>query len=116
MIPAALVMAFGDGPALLYVLVILAGVTSGLLAVVALIALTRRQSPPYLLVAMALIALAGKAVVALFSIWGYVDVQTHNLAEHGLDVVVATLLIAAIVEARNPHECALGRWLGYEAD
>lgn len=98
---------------LLGLVVILTGITSGLLAAVAVIALFRRRSAPYLLVTMALVALAAKAVVALFAIGGYVDAATHNLVEHGLDFVVATLLIAAIVEARNPHSCAVGRWLGY---
>lgn len=116
MIPATLGASVLDTPELLHLVVILTAITTGLLAAVALIALSRRRSPPYLLVAMALVALASKAVVGLFTIGGYIDTATHNLVEHGLDFVVATLLIAAIVEARYPHGCWVGRWLGYGTD
>ena len=116
MISATMGASVLDSPALLHLVVILTAIATGLLAAVALIALSRRRSAPYLLVAMALVALASKAVVALFTIGGYVDGATHNLVEHALDLIVATLLIAAIVEARYPHACRVGRWLGYGTD
>lgn len=116
MIPATVGADVLGDPRLLHLVVILTAITTGLLAAVALIALSRRRSAPYLLVAMALVALASKAVVGLFAIGGYMDGTTHNLLEHGLDLVVGTLLIAAIVEARTPHGCWVGRWLGYGTD
>lgn len=109
-------VSFLEAPALLHLVVVLTVIATGLLAAVALIALSRRRSAPYLLVAMALVALASKAVVGLFALGGYMDAATHNLLEHGLDLVVAVLLIAAIVEARTPHGCWVGRWLGYGTD
>ena len=110
MIPATVGASVLESPALLHLVVILTAISTGLLAAVALIALSRRRSAPYLLVAMALVALASKAV------GGYIDAGTHNLVEHGLDLLVATLLIAAIVEARYPHGCRVGQWLGYGTD
>ncbi len=116
MIPVTAAVGILKDPGLLHVVVILTAIITGLLAAVALIALSRRRSAPYLLVAMALLALAAKAMVALVTIGGYIDGATHNLLEHSLDLVVAVLLIAAIVEARNPHGCAVGRWLEYGSE
>jgi membrane associated rhomboid family serine protease len=116
MIAAHAAVGLLENPTILQLVVILSGIASGVLAAIALIALSRRRSVPYLLVAMALVALASKAVVGLASIGGYVDGTTHNLLEHGIDFVVATLLIAAIVEARHPEGCAIGKWWASRAE
>lgn len=109
-------LSLSDSTLLLHVLVVLSGVASGLLAAVGLMAFSRRRSAPYLLVALALVFLAGKAVVAMLSLAGVIGFEFHNLIEHGLDFLIATLLIIAIVEARNPRGCWMGRWLGQETD
>lgn len=103
-------LGFADDSIVLSALIVLTGIASGVLAAVGLVALSRRRTTPYLLVALALVFLAAKAVVAGFYLGGFLDVSSHNFLEHALDFGVATLLIAAILEARNPYGCTLGRW------
>lgn len=103
-------------PFLLEVIVVLAAISSGILAIVGAIAFARHGSVPYLLIALALVFLLGKAVVGMFSITGLVSVESHNLIEHALDFFIATLLLGAILEARNPDGCRLGRWIGFGTD
>jgi hypothetical protein len=105
----------GHGP-LLFTLIVLTGIASGLLAAVALIAVSRRQSIPYLLVALALVFLAAKAGVGLLHLSGTLGHVNHNFLEHTLDFVVATLLVMALVEARGPSDCHLCRWVGMHSE
>lgn len=104
------------GSWVLHTLVVLTAITTGILAALGLVAVSRRRSAPYLLIAVALLFLLGKAVVALLALGGYLDFGLHNLIEHAIDFAVATLLIAAIIEARNPFGCSLRRWVGHRAE
>lgn len=97
-----------DVEVLLPFIIALSGIATGVLAVVGLVALSRRRSPPYFLVAVALTMLAVRAVVGLLAFAGLMDVGLHNFVEHGLDFVIAVLLIAAIFEARTPNRCSFG--------
>ena len=103
-------------PLLLEVIVVLAAISSGILAIVGTITFARHRSIPYLLIALALVFLLVKAVVGMFSITGLVSVESHNLIEHALDLFIATLLLGAILEAKNPEGCRLGRWVGLGTD
>lgn len=105
-------LAFADNQLVLSALIVLTGIASGVLATVGLVALSRRRTTPYLLVALALVFLAAKAAVAGFYLGGFLGGSSHNFFEHALDFGVATLLIAAIFEARNPYGCTLSRWFG----
>lgn len=105
-----------DGTWVLHAVVVLTAIATGVLAALGLVAVSRRQSTPYLLIAVALLFLLGKAVVALLALGGYVDFALHNVIEHAIDFVVATLLIAAIIEARSPLGCSLRRWVGQRAE
>lgn len=88
------------GPSLLAVLVI-AGVGSIAVFGLALAALLRRRSRSYLLVAFALAALVARVGVAGLSIGGFVSTDLHHLLEHGLDALMAGLVIAAVYHARS---------------
>ncbi|MFB6152957.1 MAG: hypothetical protein ABEJ27_01765 [Halodesulfurarchaeum sp.] len=101
-------VAGGDGTLLLYALIALSGLASLTLAAIGILALGRRRSLPYLLVAAALVLLVGRAIAGGLAITGVIDVQFHNLLEHALDLLVASLLIVAVVLARFDHECSLG--------
>lgn len=96
--------------------IVLSGIATGVLAVVGLFALSRRRSAPYLLVAVSLVLLAGRAVVGLLAFAGMVEVGLHNFVEHALDFLIAVLLIAAIFEARSPNRCSLGSWVDRQSD
>jgi hypothetical protein len=85
---------------------ILALVTVGTLGSAVLLGLgvaafVRRQSRPYLLVALALAALFARSGVAALSVAGALDLQAHHLLEHALDVVLAALVVAAVYRARS---------------
>ncbi|WP_251343170.1 DUF7471 family protein [Haloplanus halophilus] len=91
------------------------GVASvGLLAVVAVAALgaavllglsfaafVQRRSRPYLLIVAAFAALLGRSAVLGVSMLGVLSPTNHHLFEHGLDVVLVALVVAAVYYART---------------
>ena len=97
----------GWGPTMA-VLLALAGVGSALVLAVALAALLRRRSRSYLLVTLALATLLARTAVAALSFTGTVEAGSHHLFEHGLDVVMAALVIAAVYDARTVRATARG--------
>jgi len=89
------------GSPVLTVALVLAGVGAGLVSGLALAALARRRSTPYLLVALAVLTVLGRAVVGGLSLQGVLDPDVHHLAEHLLDVAMIALVVAAVVLARR---------------
>lgn len=79
----------------------LAGIGSALLLAFGVAAFTRRGSRSYLLVVLALVALAGRTLVSTATMFGPLSPELHHLAEHGLDAMLATFLLAAIYFARS---------------
>ena len=75
-------------------------VAAGVLGV-AVAALHRRPSWPYLLVALALGTLFVRFVAGVVYVRGSVSPETHHLLEHGLDVAMAALVIGAVLVARE---------------
>lgn len=61
----------------------------------------RRQSRPYLLIVAALGALLGRSAVAGFTVTGVFSPAEHHFLEHGLDVVLVALVIAAVYHSRT---------------
>lgn len=93
------------GSATLLILVTIAAMGTALLLGVAFAALVRRRSRPYLLLVAAFIALLGRSVVAGFSMFGMLSPTTHHLFEHGMDVLLVALIVAAVYYARTvSHE------------
>ena len=90
----------GQSPLLVAVLGI-AGVGAALLLGLAIGAFVRRQSRPYLLIAGAIAALFGRSVVAGLTVTGVFAQVDHHFVEHGLDVVLVALVIAAVYQART---------------
>lgn len=90
------------GQSLLFVAVLsIAGVGAAVLLGLAIGALVRRQSRPYLLIAGAIAALFGRSVVAGLTVTGVFTEANHHFVEHGLDVVLVALVIAAVYHART---------------
>ncbi|MDG5777948.1 hypothetical protein VB773_05245 [Haloarculaceae archaeon H-GB2-1] len=83
------------------VVLVLAGLGTAVLLGLALAAVARRQSRPYLLVALALATLLGRSVVGGLTLTAVLADPTHHLLEHALDVVMAALVIAAVYYARS---------------
>jgi hypothetical protein len=78
-----------------------AGLAAAALAGAALAVYVRRQSRSYLLVALAFVALLARTGVAVASLAGALSLNYHHLLEHGLDVAMAALVIAAVYYARS---------------
>jgi len=85
---------------------LLAGAGSGLLLVLGVAAFSRRASRSYLLVVLALAALAARTAVSALAMFGPLGPGVHHFAEHALDAVLATCLLAAVYYAR--HGVSLG--------
>lgn len=86
-----------------YLLVVLAVASLGSAVLVALatIALLRRRSVSYSLVAAAIGALLVRNLLGVVTHGGMLPGHTHHVVEHALDVVVVGLLFAAVVLARR---------------
>jgi len=80
---------------------LVAGLGASLVAGLALAAFLRRRSRPYLLVALAVFALAARTAVAGLALQGSLAAGDHHLLEHGLDVVMVALVVAAVYTART---------------
>ena len=84
-----------DSPLLLTILV-LAGIGTTVLFLLGVVAYRRRRTTPYLLITLALGALVVRTVVGLGTVFEVVPMGLHHLVEHGLDFVIAVLLLLAI--------------------
>lgn len=92
----------------LVVALAVAGVASAVLTGAALAAFLRRRSGPYLLVALALGALLARTAVAGASVGGVLAADVHHALEHGLDVAMAALVVAAVWYARSVSRTPAG--------
>lgn len=90
-----------EDPVLLGAVLALAAIVTLPIAIAAGVAYHRRRETSYLLVALALLALVARIAVAAGTLLGVVPDNLHHVAEHGLDVTIAALLIAAILFARG---------------
>ena len=90
----------------LIVLLGLAGVGSTLVAVLGLAAFARRRSRSFLLVALALSALLARTAVAVATMVHLLPASAHHTLEHGLDVAMAILVLAAVYYARSVERAA----------
>ena len=84
-----------DSPILLTIL-LLAGLGTAILFLLGVIAYLRRRSLPYLLITLALGALVVRTIVGFGTVFGHIPMGVHHLVEHGLDFLIAILLLAAI--------------------
>ncbi|WP_435359785.1 DUF7471 family protein [Haloarchaeobius sp. DFWS5] len=90
-------------PLLLGVLAV-AALGSALLLGLGLAAYLRRRSRPYMLIALALGTIAARSAVAWVTMLGAVEPTAHHLVEHGLDVVMAALVVGAVWYARDVRQ------------
>jgi heme A synthase len=92
----------GVGPELaLAPLLVFGGIASVALAGLGIVAFSRRRSRSYLLVAIALVALALKAFLGGLWLFEVLPTVQHDLLEHGLDLAIAALLMGAVYYART---------------
>ncbi|MDY7081369.1 MAG: hypothetical protein SXQ77_02930 [Halobacteria archaeon] len=83
------------------VFLLLAGIGSLVLVVISAVAFLRRRTRSYLLILLALATILARTAVAGLSLSGSLSTGVHHLLEHGLDVAMAGLVIAAVYYARS---------------
>ena len=81
---------------LLHGILVLAGSGTTALFVLGMLAYYRRRSTTYLLITLALGALVIRTIVGAGTATGVVPMGLHHLLAHGLDGLVAVLLLCAI--------------------
>lgn len=79
----------------------LAGLGSTAVVALALVALARRRSWSYFLVAAALGTLLARTSLGALSMAGVLAFDAHHLPEHALDVLLIALLLGAVYAART---------------
>lgn len=92
---------FGPESLPLLALIAIAALGSAVLLGLGLGAFVRRRSQSYLLIVAALSALLARSLVAGLSVTGLLSPAGHHLLEHGFDVVLVALVIAAVYTART---------------
>ena len=92
-----------EGSIPLLVVIVLAGVGTGLLFVVSLLTYLDRRTTRYLLVAIAVGALFGRSVVGIGTVLGLVPMPIHHLVEHSLDFLIAAVILYAVVRNKPTH-------------
>ncbi|MFC7042817.1 DUF7471 family protein [Halonotius sp. GCM10025705] len=89
----------GSGEQVLsWVLLTAAGVTTVLFGL-SLIVAYRRRSRRYLLISAVLAALLSRSVAGLLTLRGLLSPGSHHFLEHGLDALIAILLLAAVYDS-----------------
>ena len=89
------------GRPLLIALLAIAGLGASVVVGLALAVFVRRRSHSHLLVTLAVATLLARTVVAVLSLNGTLGAGVHHLAEHGLDVTMVALVIAAVYTTRR---------------
>jgi ABC-type branched-subunit amino acid transport system permease subunit len=89
------------GSPLLVLALVLAGLGASLVVGLALAVFLRRRSDSYLLVTLAVATVLARVAVASLALNGTLDAEVHHLTEHGLDVAMVALVIAAVYTARQ---------------
>lgn len=84
----------------LLALILLAGIGTAALFGLGLVAYQRRRSRSYGYVAVALGLLVARSIVGLGTLRGAVPMLVHHGIAHGIDLLVALLLLAAIYAQR----------------
>ena len=85
----------------LFWLLVLTGATSAILISLAIVALLRRQSRSYFFIVIALGTLICKVFAGGLTIVELLPSDLHHTMEHGLDLIMGLLLLAAIYAART---------------
>ncbi|MWV63313.1 hypothetical protein GRS48_00500 [Halorubrum sp. JWXQ-INN 858] len=85
-----------EGSLPLLAVVAVAGIGTGILFAVSLVAYARRRRRQYLLISLAIGALWFRSVVGAATVLGYVPMPIHHFLEHSLDFLIAAVVLYAV--------------------
>ncbi|EMA57187.1 DUF7471 family protein [Halorubrum lipolyticum] len=85
-----------EGSLPLLAVVFVAGVGTGLLFLVSLVAYRRRRGRQYALISVAVGALFVRSVVGAGTVLGVVPMPVHHFLEHSLDFLIAAVVLYAV--------------------
>ncbi len=85
-----------EGSLPLLAVVFVAGLGTGLLFLVSLVAYRRRRSAQYALISVAVGALLARSVVGAGTVLGVVPMPVHHFLEHSLDFLIAAVVLYAV--------------------
>ena len=89
----------GLEPSLLLLSVVaLAGIGTGVLFAVSVLAWWQRREMRYVLIMLAVGALFARSIVGLGTIYGHVPMEIHHFVEHTLDFTIAALILYAVYQ------------------
>lgn len=89
-----------EGSLLLLSVIALAGVGTGLLFAISVLAYRQRGSMRYLLVMVAVGALFWRTIVGFGTVLGVVPMPVHHLTEHSLDFLIAAIVLYALLREK----------------
>lgn len=92
------------GSILLLIVIALAGFGTGALFVIGLVAYLRRRSRQYLLITVAIGALCVRSAIGAGTVLGVVPMTLHHFLEHGLDFLIAALVLYTVHENTFDHD------------
>ena len=92
-----------EGSVPLLCVIALAGVGTGSLFAVSLLAYWQRRSVRYLLVTTAVGALFWRTIVGFGTVLGVVPMPVHHLTEHSLDFLIAAVVLYALLRNSPTH-------------
>lgn len=85
-----------EGSIPLLVVILVAGIGTGILFLVSLVAYARRRTTQYRLISIAVGALWVRSIVGAGTVLGYVPMIVHHFVEHSLDFLVAAIVLYAV--------------------
>jgi len=77
----------------------LAGIGTGALFAVSLVAYRRHRNQRYALITVAVGALFFRSIVGLGTVLGIVPMVVHHLLAHGFDFAIAALILSAVYQS-----------------
>jgi len=92
-----------EGSTPLLAVVLVAGIGTGVLFAVSVVAYARRGGRRFLLVSVAVGALWMRSIVGAGTVLGYVPMPAHHYVEHTLDFAIAAVVLYAVY-ARAPGD------------
>lgn len=85
-----------EGSLPLLIVILIAGLGTGVLFVVSIVAFRKRRNAQHFLISVAIGALFCRSIVGAGTVLGYVPMPIHHLVEHSFDFLIAAIVLYAV--------------------